>query len=60
VKKYYFFTRWGRVGVPGQQATIPCFDSQSAIRAYNSKLNDKLKGGYREVQMNYEADEVKD
>ncbi len=52
-----FFTRWGRVGVPGQQAAIPCMNSMAAIHEYNKKLRDKLNGGYREVAMNYEADE---
>lgn len=44
-----FFTRWGRVGVEGQRAEIPCFSPDVAIREYNKKLRDKLNGGYREV-----------
>ena len=29
---FYFFTRWGRVGVPGQQAMAPCGNADHAIR----------------------------
>lgn len=52
-----FFTRWGRVGVEGQRAEIPCFSVDVAIREFNKKLRDKLGGGYREVEMNYDADD---
>ena len=52
-KNYWFFTRWGRVGVPGQQAAIVCPDIPFAVREYNKKLNSKLSGGYREIVMNY-------
>jgi len=45
--QFIFFTRWGRVGVPGQQAPIFCPNSASAIVQYNRKLRDKLNGGYR-------------
>jgi poly [ADP-ribose] polymerase 2/3/4 len=54
---YMFFTRWGRVGVPGQQAPIICSSEGMAIQWYNKKLREKMSGGYREVEMNYEADE---
>ena len=56
---YIFFTRWGRVGVPGQQAPIHTPISTNAIAMYNRKLREKLNGGYREVEMNYEADDEK-
>ena len=55
-----FFTRWGRVGVPGQQAPIFCGNTANAIGQYRKKKRDKLNGGYREVQMNYDADEEDD
>lgn len=54
--KFIFFTRWGRIGVPGQQASIPCDTADGAIWQYTAKLRDKLRGGYREVEMNYEDD----
>lgn len=42
-----FFTRWGRVGVPGQQAPCLCANTANAISQYNKKLREKLNGGYR-------------
>ena len=48
-KSFIFFTRWGRVGVPGQQASIPCGDFGTALYQYNKKFREKLNGGYREV-----------
>ena len=42
-----FFTRWGRVGVPGQQAPIFCGNTANAISQYRSKKRSKLNGGYR-------------
>ena len=46
---YIFFTRWGRVGVPGQQAPIFCSSPAQAITMYNKKLREKSSpsGGYR-------------
>lgn len=38
VNNFIFFTRWGRVGVPGQQAPIFCPNATSAIQMYNKKL----------------------
>lgn len=46
---FIFFTRWGRVGVPGQQAAIPCANAAQAIHEFNKKYRDKTNGGYREV-----------
>lgn len=34
---WMFFTRWGRVGVPGQQAPVICGSSAMAIHQYNKK-----------------------
>lgn len=36
---------------------MPTSDLNTAIRAYESKIREKTKGGYRIVEMNYEADE---
>ncbi len=58
---FIFFTRWGRVGVPGMQAAIPCHDFPTARAHYSAKLRDKSqKGDYRVVEMNYDADEEED
>ena len=35
---------------------MPCGDFSNALYQYNKKLRDKLNGGYREVQMNYDDD----
>lgn len=51
------FTRWGRVGFEGQHAEIPCGSPDAAIHQFSQKLRAKLGGGYREVEMNYDADE---
>ena len=50
----YFFTRWGRVGVPGQNSNVGPMSIASAIGLYHSKHNEKSKkGDYREIQLNY-------
>lgn len=54
---FMFWTRWGRVGVPGQNAPITTDNVNMAINWYNKKKRDKLNGGYREVEMNYDADD---
>jgi poly [ADP-ribose] polymerase 2/3/4 len=43
----FFFTRWGRVGVEGQMAYIPCHTSDVAIYQFNKKVREKINGGYR-------------
>ena len=55
--KVCFFTRWGRVGVPGQQAPMFTDNTAMAIGWYRKKKREKMNGGYREVQMNYDADD---
>lgn len=55
---YYFWSRWGRVGVEGQNMRMGPMMLQGAIHNYNSKLRDKsVKGDYRVVEMNYEEDD---
>lgn len=55
---FYFFCRWGRVGVVGQTSEMACGDKNVAIRVYEQKLREKTRssGGYRLVEMNYEDD----
>ena len=52
---FYFFTRWGRVGVIGQMAEIGPMPKHVIIHMYNSKLRAKTggAGNYRIVEMNY-------
>ena len=44
---FIFFTRWGRVGVPGKQASIPCNSFLVANGQYQRKKREKINGGYR-------------
>lgn len=53
-----FFTRWGRVGVPGQNAPMMTTSTAMAIGWYRKKKREKMNGGYRQVEMNYEDDEA--
>jgi len=46
----YLFTRWGRVGTPGQKSALGPYSINVAIREYNSKYHEKhVKGDYREL-----------
>jgi poly [ADP-ribose] polymerase len=58
--QYYFWSRWGRVGVDGQNSREGPNTLANAMNAYDRKLRDKsVKGDYRVVEMNYE-DSAKD
>ncbi len=47
---YTVWTRWGRVGVNGQDVNKGPFNHLQAIAEFNSKLIDKtVKGGYKEI-----------
>jgi poly [ADP-ribose] polymerase len=49
-REYYFFCRWGRVGVVGQTSEMLTTDLNIAIREYETKLRQKTKSGsYRIV-----------
>ncbi|OMJ74000.1 hypothetical protein SteCoe_23903 [Stentor coeruleus] len=51
---YYVWNRWGRVGYSGQNALKgPFGDLNRAKMDYQSKLRDKTRGGYIEVQIVY-------
>lgn len=46
----FVWNRWGRVGVPGQNALLGPMPKDSAIREYAAKHHDKtVKGDYREI-----------
>lgn len=50
----YFYTRWGRVGVKGQQSNVGPCPINSAIHLYNAKYHDKHhNGNYREIELSY-------
>jgi hypothetical protein len=54
--QFYFFTRWGRVGVVGQMAEMGPINANTAISCYEKKKREKTNGGYTLVEMNYESD----
>jgi poly [ADP-ribose] polymerase len=44
----FIWNRWGRVGVPGQNALKGAMPKEVAIREFNSKYHDKtVKGDYK-------------
>ncbi len=45
------------MGVEGQQAAIPCHSVDVAVSCFGRKLREKISGGYREVEMNYDSDD---
>ena len=53
------FTRWGRIGVPGQHEE-KSVDSKSGPRLFMKKYRDKTKGGYQEIFIDYEAEVKKE
>lgn len=53
--QYFCFNRWGRVGVPGQQAMKGPYSAQAAINDFNSKHRDKsAKGDYIEIEIKFD------
>jgi predicted DNA-binding WGR domain protein len=47
--QFYFFTRWGRVGAIGQMAESAIMDKEMALKNYRTKVNEKIKNGYKLV-----------
>lgn len=53
VERYLLYTRWGRVGVIGQNAAIPATKEQ-CVRDYHKKVNEKsVKGDYRILERDF-------
>lgn len=53
----FVWNRWGRVGVPGQNALKGPFLKDGAIREFNSKHHEKtVKGDYIELDIKYDDD----
>ena len=53
------FTRWGRIGVPGQHEQKDV-DSTSGPKLFMKKYKDKTKGGYQEIFIDYETEVKKE
>lgn len=55
------WNRWGRVGVPGQNALKGPMPKDACIREYNHKHHEKtVKGDYREIEIKYDDEEKKE
>jgi len=55
--QFYVWTRWGRVGYPGQNALKGPFSNlDMATSEFNKKLSDKTRGGYVELEIVYEEE----
>ena len=57
---FYFWTRWGRVGVPGQNALAGPMGKDKATDMFEKKLHDKTsKGEYTKIEISYDDEEEK-
>ena len=54
-KSLVLFSRWGRIGVPGQKEQ-KLVDSNSGPQLFMKKYKDKTKKGYQEIFIDYEAE----
>lgn len=53
----FFWSRWGRVGVSGQNALLGPMPKENCLREFARKLSDKtVKGDYREIEIKYEEE----
>ena len=51
-----FYTRWGRVGVVGQDKIERCLSLETGIRLFQKKYFEKTRGGYEEIIIDYSED----
>ena len=60
--QYYLFTRWGRVGMPGQTSMSEApLDRNEVIRQYHVKTQAKVnRGGYKVIEVNYEQGPIEE
>ncbi|CAD8206329.1 unnamed protein product [Paramecium octaurelia] len=55
---FYLYTRWGRVGVEGSSAKQSFLKTESAKKAYESKVRQKsVKGEYRVLERDYSGEQ---
>lgn len=57
--KYFLFTRWGRVGVPGSQTLANCLSLDQGKQSFLNKYHEKTTKGYDELIIDYSANEEK-
>lgn len=58
--QYFAFTRWGRVGAPGQQALKGPWALNMAINEYMKKHREKTSEGYVELDIKYDEENEKE
>lgn len=49
--KYYFWTRYGRVGLDGVGSNVACLSLEHLEKTYLKKYGEKVRKGYTEVKM---------
>lgn len=54
---FYVWNRWGRVGYPGMSSMKGPIPLDNAKSQFSKKLNDKIKGGYRVIEIMYEEED---
>jgi poly [ADP-ribose] polymerase 2/3/4 len=52
----HLFIRWGRVGLAGQAAEIGPMGIEEAVEQYHTRLLERLKNGYKKVEVTYEKE----
>ena len=57
---YYLFTRWGRVGMAGQNNCSEAISRSEVKQKYLAKARGKMKNGYKVIEVNYKQDEEVD
>lgn len=58
--EFYLWTRWGRVGVPGQNALSGPLSKDRILADFDKKFEDKtVKGDYVKIEISYDDDEEK-
>ena len=53
---FKFYTRWGRVGVVGQDKIEHCSSLEAGIKLFQKKYSEKTNGGYDEIIIDYSED----
>ena len=53
---YYLWTRWGRVGVDGNNAKRPCSSLNDLSSHYQKTLKTKKSKGYTQIEIDYEEE----
>jgi poly [ADP-ribose] polymerase len=56
--EFYLWNRWGRVGVPGQNALFGPLPKERVLQDFEKKFHDKtVKGDYVKIEIAYDDEE---